>query len=91
MITRINLVLLILLVACALSVVTSQHRARKTFMELVRQQDIAAAHDVEFDRLRLEQRTWAMHSRIEKVARLNLKMQAPDAKRIRVLNFPARP
>jgi cell division protein FtsL len=91
MITRINIVLLILLVACALSVVTSQHRARKTFMELVRQQDIAAAHEVEFDRLRLEQRTWAMHSRIEKVARLNLKMQAPEAKRIRILNFPSRP
>jgi cell division protein FtsL len=91
MITRINIVLLILLVACALSVVTSQHRARKTFMELIRQQDIAAAHDVEFDRLRLEQRTWAMHSRIEKVARLDLKMQVPEAKRIRILNFPARP
>lgn len=91
MITRLNLVLLVLLVACALSVVTSQHRARKTFMELVRQQDIAAAHEVEFDRLRLEQRTWAMHSRIEKVARLNLKMQAPEATRIRILNFPSRP
>ena len=91
MTTRVNLVLLLLLIACALSLVTSQHRARKTFMELVRQQDIAAAHEVEFDRLRLEQRTWAMHSRIEKVARLNLKMQAPEAKRIRILNFPARP
>ena len=88
---RVNLVLLLLLVACALSVVTSQHRARKTFMELVRQQDIAAAHEVEFDRLRLEQRTWAMHSRIEKVARLNLKMQAPEPARIRILNFPSRP
>lgn len=91
MTTRVNLVLLILLVACALSVVTSQHRARKTFMDLTRQQDIAVAHEVEFDRLRLEQRTWAMHSRIEKVARLNLKMQAPDAKRIRILSFPSRP
>lgn len=91
MTTRVNLVLLLLLIACALSLVTSQHRARKTFMELVRQQDIAAAHEVEFDRLRLEQRTWAMHSRIEKVARLNLKMQAPESKRIRILNFPARP
>ncbi len=89
--TRINLVLLVLLVACSLSVVTSQHRARKTFMELLRQQDIAAAHVVEFDRLRLEQRTWAVHSRIEEVARLNLKMQAPEAARIRILNFPARP
>jgi cell division protein FtsL len=91
MITRFNLVLLILLVACSLSLVTAQHRARKTFMELIRQQDIAAAHETEFDRLRLEQRTWAMHSRIEKVARLNLRMQAPQATRIRILSFPARP
>jgi cell division protein FtsL len=91
MMTRINLVLLVLLVACALSVVTAQHRERKTFMELTKQREIAVAHEVEFDRLRLEQRTWAMHSRIEKVARLNLKMQAPDANRIRILSFPARP
>ena len=91
MMTRVNLMLLLLLVACGLSLVTAQHRARKTFMEFTRQQEIAAAHEVEFDRLRLEQRTWAMHSRIEKVARLNLKMQAPDAKRIRILSFATRP
>ena len=91
MMTRINIVLLLLLVACSLSLVTAQHRARKTFMELARQQEIAAAHEVEFDRLRLEERTWAMHSRIEKVARLNLKMQAPEAGRVRILSFPSRP
>ncbi len=91
MITRINLVLLLLLVSCALSLVTAQHRARKTFMELTKQREIAETYAVDFDRLRLEQRTWAMHSRIEKVARLNLKMQAPDEKRIRILSFPARP
>ena len=91
MMTRINMVLLLLLVACSLSLVTAQHRARKTFMELARQQEIAAAHEVEFDRLRLEERTWAMHSRIEKVARLNLKMQAPEADRVRILSFPSRP
>lgn len=91
MMTRINIVLLLLLVACSLSLVTAQHRARKTFMELTRQREIAAAHEVEFDRLRLEERTWAMHSRIEKVARLNLKMQAPEGDRIRILSFPSRP
>ena len=91
MMTRINIVLLLLLVACSLSLVTAQHRARKTFMELTRQQEIAAAHEVEFDRLRLEERTWAMHSRIEKVARLNLKMQAPESDRVRILSFPSRP
>lgn len=91
MTTRVNLVLLVLLVACALSLVTAQHRARKTFMELTKQREISEAHAVEFDRLRLEQRTWAMHSRIEKVARQNLRMQAPDADRIRIISFPARP
>ncbi len=91
MMTRINIALLLLLVACCLSLVTAQHRARKTFTELTRQQEIAAAHGVEFDRLRLEQRTWAMHSRIEKIARSNLKMQAPEADRIRILSFPSRP
>lgn len=91
MMTRINIVLLLMLVACSLSLVTAQHRARKMFMELTRQQEIAAAHEVEFNRLRLEERTWAMHSRIEKVARLNLKMQAPEADRVRILSFPSRP
>lgn len=85
--TRLNLILLVLLVACSLAVVTAQHRARKVFMELAQEQDTAAALDVEFDRLRLEQRTWAMHSRIEKVARQNLGMQAPQADRTRVLSL----
>jgi cell division protein FtsL len=85
--TRLNLILLVLLVACGLSLVTAQHRARKVFMELTREQEMTAALDVEFDRLRLEQRTWAMHARIEKVARQNLKMQPPEAKRTRVLSL----
>lgn len=85
--TRLNLILLVLLVTFSLSVVTVQHRARKVFMELAREQDTAAALEVEFDRLRLEQRTWAMHSRIEKVARQNLRMQTPRADRTRVLSL----
>ncbi len=85
--TRLNLILLVLLVACSLSVVTAQHRARKVFMELTQERDTATTLDVEFDRLRLEQRTWAMHSRIEKIARQDLGMQAPQADRTRVLSL----
>lgn len=85
--TRLSLILLVLLVTFSVSVVTAQHRARKVFMELAREQDVAAALDVEFDRLRLEQRTWAMHSRIEKVATQDLKMQTPQADRTRVLSL----
>ncbi len=89
--TRLNLILLILLVACSLSLVTAQHRARKVFMELTHEHEIAAALDVEFDRLRLEQRTWAMHSRIEKIATQDLKMQTPQAERTRVLRLSGAP
>jgi cell division protein FtsL len=86
-VTRLNLILLVLLVTCSLSLVTAQHRARKVFMELTNEQQSSAALEVEYDRLRLEQRTWAMHSRIEKVARQDLKMQAPEPKRTRVLSL----
>ena len=63
--TRLNLLLLAILIACALSVVTSQHKARKLFIELQKAQKSAKQLDVEWGRLQLEQSTWAMHSRIE--------------------------
>jgi len=85
--TRLNLILLSLLVVCSVSVVTAQHRARKVFMELTQEQEAAAALEVEFDRLRLEQRTWGMHSRIEKVARQDLRMHTPTADGTRVLSL----
>ena len=39
--TRINILLTLILVACALSVVTSQHKARKLFVELENEQALA--------------------------------------------------
>ena len=85
--TRLNLILLLTLVLCGLAVITAQHRARKLFVEVTRLEDAATALDVEFGQLQLEQRTWAMHSRIERVARENLRMRTPDAKVIRVLSI----
>jgi cell division protein FtsL len=35
--------------------------------------------------LQLEQSTWAMHARIEKIARERLRMGVPDAKRTQVV------
>ena len=82
---RINLILLALLTACALGLVTSQHQARKLFSELEREQERAKQLDVEWGQLQLEQSTWAMHARIEKVARDRLHMSVPDAKRTQVV------
>jgi cell division protein FtsL len=82
---RINLVLLCLLVICALALVTSQHRARKLFTELEKEQETTKQIDVEWGQLQLEQSTWAMHSRVEKIAGGYLQMRVPPMERVRVV------
>ncbi len=82
---RINLILLVVLTACALGLVTSQHQARKLFAEMEREQERAKQFDVEWGQLQLEQSTWAMHSRVERIARERLRMGVPDAKRTQVV------
>ena len=73
---KLNLLLLLALaVVCALSLVTSRHQARKLFVELEREQAQARGYDVEYGQLQLEQSTWAMPARIEKIAREQLRMQ----------------
>jgi len=84
-VTRINLVLLGVLVVCALALVTSQHNARKLFTELENEQELAKQIDIEWGQLQLEQSTWAMHARVQKLAAQVLRMRAPEAKRIEVV------
>ena len=80
-----NLILLAVLTACALGLVTSQDKTRKLFAELEREQERAKKLDVEWGQLQLEQSTWAMHARVEKIARERLRMSVPDAKRTQVV------
>ncbi|MGH8672503.1 MAG: cell division protein FtsL [Burkholderiales bacterium] len=84
-----NLILFALLLACALGTVAAQHQARKLFVELQRQQALANQMDVEWGQLQLEQSTWAMHSRIEKIATGRLHMQVPDPLKTRVVTLPS--
>jgi cell division protein FtsL len=77
---RFNMILLLIVVVCALGVVTSQHRGRKLFQDLEKEQERARQLDVEFGQLRLELSTWATHPRIEKIARTRLHMILPDAR-----------
>lgn len=76
---RFNMILLLIVVVCALGVVTSQHRARKLFQELESEQERARQLDVEYGQLQLEMSTWATHPRVEKIARERLHMVSPDA------------
>ncbi|HQR59774.1 MAG TPA: cell division protein FtsL [Methylophilaceae bacterium] len=83
--TRLNLILFALLLACALAMVTSQHKARKLYIELQQQQDLAKQYDVEWGQLQLEQSTWAMHSRIEQIADSRLRMKVPGPAQIQIV------
>jgi cell division protein FtsL len=83
---KLNLILVAALVACALSVVSARHQARKLFVALQAEQARARALDVEWGQLQLEISTWLMHNRVEEVARDRLKMAIPDPRRIYVLH-----
>jgi cell division protein FtsL len=83
---RLNLLLLAALVACALSLVTSRHQARKLFVELERAQAMARSYETEYGQLELEQSTWAMPARTEKIAREQLKMQLPGPGRVEIIS-----
>jgi cell division protein FtsL len=85
---KLNAVLTGILVVCALALVTSQHKARKLFVELQGQQDEARQLEVEYGQLQLEQSTWAMHSRVEKIAANVLQMRVPSAARVYLVPPP---
>ena len=75
---RLNLVLLAVAIACALAVITSQHRARRLFSELEGAQAVAQKLNDEWTQLQLEQGTWATNKRVESVASRRLGMRLPD-------------
>jgi cell division protein FtsL len=87
--TRLNILLVIATVLCALLLITSQHKARKLFNEFELEQEKTKQLDVEWGQLQLEQSTWATPSRVEKLARERLHMLAPDARRTVVAPLPA--
>jgi len=90
MMVRVNLVLLAVLIACALSLVTSRHQARKLFIDLEREIAQTRAYDVEYGQLQIEQSTWAMPARVERVAREQLRMQLPTPDRVEMLDEGSR-
>ena len=91
MINRLNLILLGVLILCALGLVTSQHRARKLYVELQQELELEKKYDLEWNQLQLEQGAWSIHARIEKVATQQLRMRAPAAARTQVVPAAASP
>ena len=82
-----SLMLLLLAIVCALGVVAAQHQARKLFAELQKEKDKAQQMEVEWGQLQLEQSTWAMSARVEKIASMKLQMHLPVGTQIQFIPF----
>ena len=73
--TRLNLVLLLAVIASALYLVNVQYESRRLFTELDRATAEAHRFEVEFERLQLEKRAQATPLRVEKLAKEQLQMR----------------
>jgi len=73
--TRVNLVLLVMLLASAVYLVRVSYDARRLYAELDRAQGEARALDTEFERLKAEKQSQATPLRVEKAARDKLAMR----------------
>jgi len=83
-VSRLNAVLALVLVMCALAVIQAQHRSRTYFVELERLKKEARVLDEQWGQLQLEQSTWANPARVDTVARIRLGLIAPPHDRVRV-------
>jgi len=83
-VSRLNGVLAVVLIACALALIQSQHRARVYFVELERLKKEARGLDEQWGQLQLEQSTWADPARVDALARSRLGLVAPTHERIRI-------
>ncbi len=86
--SRVNAILALLLVACALGVVQAQHRSRTYFVELERLKKEAHVLEEQWGQLKLEQSTWANPARVDALARTRLGLVAPPHDRLRIETLP---
>jgi cell division protein FtsL len=73
--TRINLMLLLAVVASAIYLVNIQYESRRLFTELDKAQAEERRLSSEFERLKVEKRAQATSARVEKLAREKLQMR----------------
>ena len=71
---KLNIVLTLALVGCALSVVNARYQARHLLIELERLQQHARQLDIDWDQLQLDQSRLAKNERIEQISRTDLDM-----------------
>ncbi len=78
--------LLVLVITSALSVVSSQHQARKLFIALQQEKENAHQMEIEWGQLQLEQSTLATPARVEKIA-TRQQMQLPTKDQVKFIRL----
>lgn len=73
--TKLDVLLLALLLASSLLAVNNAYESRRVFSELDRERQVQAQLDAEFKRLDAERQAQGTHLRVEKAAREKLKMR----------------
>jgi cell division protein FtsL len=90
-VSRLNVVLALMLMACALAVIQAQHRSRTYFVELERLKKQAHGLDEQWGQLQLEQSTWANPARVDAIARERLGLVSPAHERVRIETLTTAP
>ena len=80
-----NAVLLVLVLISAFATIHSTHACRALYTELQVLESAQWYLQEDYGRLLLEQSTWASHYRVEKVARSDLGMGAPNLAQYKVI------
>ena len=89
--SRLNIVLALILIVCALAVIQAQHRSRTYFVGLERLKKEARLLDEQWGQLQLEQSTWANPARVDTLARSRVGLISPPQERIHVETVPTDP
>lgn len=86
---RLNFVLTIALLGCALLLVNAQYQSRRLFIELERAHSAERQLEIEWAQLQLDQSTLAKHARIEANAQRDLNMMRITPARTQYLTMGA--
>ena len=82
---RLNLVLLLAVIASAVYLVSVQYDSRRLFAELDKARSEAKRLESDYDRLQVEKRAQATPSRVERIAREKLQMTYPGREQVILL------
>ncbi|MFM7331788.1 MAG: cell division protein FtsL [Brachymonas sp.] len=86
---RLNLVLVVAVVASAMYLVQVQYQSRRVFVEVEKAQALSRKLEIEHERLEVDKRSQATPLRIEKIAKSQLQMRPATPAVTQYVKLPA--